>query len=151
MTDYTELKRLAEACRNHQPLRFMRSHGALYIRNDNGIVFDVHQNRSFPDFMSQNKDYADLVLACAPELVLELIAELERNQRMLLAACMDLGAIGNALNADMNSDREEILSMVVDLKAESRRVRGFLSDISKTSGDKGAVMGARQLLKELGE
>jgi hypothetical protein len=41
--------------------------------------------------------------------------------------------------------------MVVDIKAENKRLRGFLSDISKTSGDKGAVMGARQLLKEFGQ
>lgn len=77
MNDYRDLKAIAEACQQHQPLRFMRSHGALYIRNDNGIVFDVHQNRSFPEFMAQNKDYADLVLAANPAAVLTLIAENE--------------------------------------------------------------------------
>lgn len=76
--DKDTLRALAEACKDHQPLRFMRSHGALYIRNDNGIVFDVHQNRSFPDFMAQNKDYADLVLACTPGTILALLAEIER-------------------------------------------------------------------------
>ena len=78
MSDYSELKMIAGACQQHQPLRFMPSHGALYIRNDNGIVFDVHQNRSFPEFMAQNKDYADLVLAANPAAVLALIAENER-------------------------------------------------------------------------
>lgn len=77
MNDSRDLKAIAEACQQHQPLRFMRSHGALYIRNDNGIVFDVHQNRSFPEFMAQNKDYADLVLAANPAAVLALIAENE--------------------------------------------------------------------------
>jgi len=77
MNDSRDLKAIAEACQQHQPLRFMRSHGALYIRNDNGIVFDVHQNRSFPEFMAQNKDYADLVLAANPATVLALIAENE--------------------------------------------------------------------------
>lgn len=77
MSDYSDLKLIAEACEKHQPLRFMRNHGALYIRNENGIVFDVHQNRSFPDFMAQNKDYADLVLAASPTAVLALIAENE--------------------------------------------------------------------------
>ena len=77
MNDFRDLKAIAEACQQHQPLRFMRSHGALYIRNDNGIVFDVHQNRSFPEFMAQNKDYADLVLAASPAAVLELIAKVE--------------------------------------------------------------------------
>ena len=73
--DKDTLRALADACKDHQPLRFMRSHGALYIRNDIGIVFDVHQNRSFPDFMAQNKDYADLVLACTPATILALLAE----------------------------------------------------------------------------
>lgn len=75
MNDIRDLKVIAEVCQQHQPLRFMRSHGALYIRNDNGIVFDVHQNRSFPEFMAQNKDYADLVLAANPATVLALFAE----------------------------------------------------------------------------
>lgn len=78
MNDFRDLKSIAEACQQHQPLRFMPSHGELYIRNDNGIVFDVHQNRSFPEFMAQNKDYADLVLAANPVTVLTLIAEVER-------------------------------------------------------------------------
>lgn len=77
MNDFRDLKAIAEACQQHQPLRFMRSHGALYIRNDNGIVFDVHQNRSFPAFVAQNKDYADLVLAANPAAVLALFAENE--------------------------------------------------------------------------
>lgn len=66
------------------------------------------------DYVALN-DYG---MAVPPTVVLELIADLERNQRMLLAACMDMGAIGSALNADMNSDGEELLSMVVDLKAD---------------------------------
>jgi len=86
-----------------------------------------------------------------PAAILELITENERNERMLLAACVDMGAIGEALGADMNSDGEELLSMVVDMKAENKRLREFLSGISKTSGDKCAVMGARELLKEFGE
>jgi regulator of replication initiation timing len=40
--------------------------------------------------------------------------------------------------------------VALELLAENKRLRDFLSDISKTSGDKGAVMGARQLLEEFG-
>ena len=75
---------------------------AVAAQNDNG------------DYVALN-DYG---MAVPPAVALELIADLERNQRMLLAACMDMGAIGNALNADMNSDGEELLSLVVDLKAD---------------------------------
>lgn len=41
--------------------------------------------------------------------------------------------------------------VALELMAENKRLRDFLSEISKTSGDKGAVMGARQLLEELGQ
>ncbi|MCJ2375161.1 hypothetical protein [Pseudomonas sp. RGM 3321] len=93
MNEFRDLKAIAEACQQHQPLRFMRSHGALYIRNDSGIVFDVHQNRSFPDFMAQNKDYADLVLAANPAAVLELIADQKRMASRLLC-CTKCGGQG---------------------------------------------------------
>ncbi|MBD8235638.1 hypothetical protein SOM46_09305 [Pseudomonas fluorescens] len=58
-----------------------------------------------------------------PETVLAMIADLERNERMLLAACMKMGAIGSALNADMNADGDELLGMVADLKAEVAGLR----------------------------
>lgn len=96
------------------------------------------------------KTHTLFALAANPAAILELITENERNERMLLAACVDMGAIGEALGADMNSDGEELLSMVVDMKAENERLREFLLHISRTSGDKGAVLGACELLKEFG-
>ena len=92
------------------------------------------------------------------EVALELLADtevlrkdLESHKRMLLAAVCDLGAIGEALKSDMGADGDELLGMVIDLKAQNTRMLGWLKDISRTSGDKGAVMGARQLLKEFAE
>ncbi|WP_285409288.1 hypothetical protein [Pseudomonas sp. FR229a] len=92
------------------------------------------------------------------EVALELLADtevirkdLESHKRMLLAAVCDLGAIGEALKSDMDADGDELLGMVIDLKAQNTRMLGWLQDISRTSGDKGAVMGARQLLKEFGQ
>ena len=92
------------------------------------------------------------------EVALELLADteairkdLESHKRMLLAAVCDLGAIGEALKSDMDADGDELLGMVIDLKAQNTRMLGWLEDISHTSGDKGAVMGARQLLKEFGQ
>ncbi|NNA20437.1 hypothetical protein HBN70_06615 [Pseudomonas lundensis] len=102
MNDSRDLKAIAEACQQHQPLRFMRSHGALYIRNDNGIVFDVHQNRSFPEFMAQNKDYADLALAANPETILALIAENKELGRYL-CTCRDCGGEGALHTGDWHS------------------------------------------------
>jgi len=92
------------------------------------------------------------------EVALELLADtetlskdLESHKRMLLAAVCYLGAIGGALKSDMDADGDELLGMVIDLKAQNTRMLEWLRDISRTSGDKGAVMGARQLLKEFAE
>ena len=73
MTDHTDLKAIAEACKAQQPLRFMQHGADLCIRNDIGVVFHVVQNHRFPDFKAQNKNYADLVLAATPEVILGLL------------------------------------------------------------------------------
>ena len=86
-----------------------------------------------------------------PETLLALIKDLESHKRMLLAAVCDLGAIGEALKSDMDADGDELLGMVIDLKSQNTRMLEWLKDISRTSGDKGTVMGARQLLKEFAE
>ena len=89
--------------------------------------------------------------AATPEVVLALIKDLESHKRMLLAAACEMGAIGRALKADMDDDGDALLGMAIDLKAQNTRMLEWLKDISRTSGDKGAVMGARQLLKEFAE
>ncbi|MCP8349354.1 hypothetical protein DN387_14010 [Pseudomonas sp. FBF18] len=166
-TDKVDLKALAAACDGHQPLRYMRSHGALYIRNDSGIVFDVHQNRSFPDLMAQNKDYADLALACTPSTILGLLAEIDRmereqksdliaykaaierqnelraerdqlskelesHKRMLLAAACDIGAIGEALGADMDDDGSAIEGLAQEMAKDAERL-DFLESLARSS------------------
>lgn len=123
MNDSRDLKAIAEACQQHQPLRFMRSHGALYIRNDNGIVFDVHQNRSFPEFMAQNKDYADLVLAANPETILALIAE---NQQ--LSAQVRLAGVSAEMTVHQAVGRAATDTLLImherdQLKAENGALR----------------------------
>ena len=129
MNDSRDLKAIAEACQQHQPLRFMRSHGALYIRNDNGIVFDVHQNRSFPEFMAQNNDYADLVLAANPATVLALIAENDssrkhwQNESNNVQALMVEVARLKAEIAGLKTGYEAYEQVVQGLKAENEALR----------------------------
>ena len=65
--------------------------------------------------------------ASEPAAILTLISDLERNQRMLLAACIGMGAIGEALGADMDCDGEELLSMVVDMQGELEEVQAELA------------------------
>ncbi|MCK1783463.1 hypothetical protein L9Z73_03520 [Pseudomonas sp. TNT11] len=137
MNDSRDLKAIAEACQQHQPLRFMRSHGALYIRNDNGIVFDVHQNRSFPDLMAQNKDYADLVLAANPAAVLALIAEIERLQldnSSLRGSCARLGA--------------EHASMARNFKKANRMQYEARSERDQLKAENEALVAAAQALRD---
>lgn len=144
MSDHSKLKKLAEAA---TPGRWTAydTHGRRFIEavgTEDHVVCATPKKQWLKD--------SEYIAAADPVTVLALIAEVERSQRMLLAACVDMGAIGNALKADMNADGDELLGMVIDLKAQNSRMLGWLKDISKTSGDKGAVMGARQLLKEFG-
>ena len=140
MNDIQDLKAIAERCIGHQPLRFMQSYGALYIRNDNGIVFDVHQNRSFPDFMAQNRDYADLVLAANPAAVLELFAEIERWRKV--SAWTDGGAnkvtISFAPLCAHMDERDNLKAENTDLhatlqaaKGEIERLKGVLAGMAE--------------------
>lgn len=156
MSKYDELKWLAEEVQMSAAGTWTLQTGCSWRRIGNefgdGNVLRpcAHQHDGWPD-LSAAPYVLEYLIAAQPSAILELIAENERNERMLLAACMDMGAIGEALGADMNSDGEELLSMVVDMKAENKRLRDFICHISRTSGDKGAVMGARELLKEFDE
>ncbi|MDT6922731.1 hypothetical protein [Pseudomonas atacamensis] len=131
MTDYTELKRLAEAAKTEEAR-------VIQLCASGGGWEALPAQASFR-------------CVASPEAVLALIKDLESHKRMLLAAACDIGAIGEALKADMDEDGDALLGMVIDLKAQNTRMLGWLKDISRTSGDKGAVMGARQLLKEFAE
>lgn len=118
MTDYAELKRLAETA--------------------NAVTGDVSVEVTLASEPGPNQAEVDAVTAfvgaATPAQVLALIADSERNQRMLLAACMDMGAIGNALDADMNSDGEALLEMVVELKAEKEAAQALIGTVVIASG-----------------
>ncbi|MGS0546054.1 hypothetical protein ACU8WE_26230 [Pseudomonas parakoreensis] len=125
MDGYTELKRAAEACKDSLSLRYMESHGELYIRNDHGIVFDVHRNRSFPEIMETNKAYADLVLAARPSAVLSLIAEIEalKGPHDWLAEDLIKELVDNAQSFQENACEEGEDPFVVVLLAAASRIR----------------------------
>lgn len=132
MSEFDELKRLAE-----------RAPGGPWIAENNSLFFkDDGYTRHLLDADAghdvEDEDYyatLKFITAANPAVVLELIKDLERNQRMLLAAAMDMGAIGGALKADMNSDGEQILSMVADLIAERDQ---FKSELKKVKADRKA-------------
>ncbi|WP_426160193.1 hypothetical protein [Pseudomonas sp. TSRC2-2] len=90
--------------------------------------------------------------ATEPAAILTLIADLERNQRMLLAACIGMGAIGEALGADMDSDGDELLSMVVDMKAalekEKALSKGWFENWQGTIVERDQLKAERDNLRE---
>lgn len=76
MTDNTNnLKALAEACPQGDPLRLVDHHGKWYLRNTAGMVFDVHRNPRFSQFMVENEAYAKFFEAATPALILDLIGQ----------------------------------------------------------------------------
>jgi hypothetical protein len=148
MSDYSELKRLAEACKEALPLRYMESHGSLYIRNDHGIVFDVHQNRSFPEFMAANKAYADLALAASPAAVLALIAENERLTGFVVYRRAQVDQYDEAL-IKVADQRDQLKAENAGLKtgyeAYEQVVEGLRAEVEKLC----ATAGLQKLLPEL--
>lgn len=158
MTDYAELKRLAE------DMKGWNNMSECWPCDDIGPDWEVgridEEDERWPLLTVYSEQYdqggsapgiAAYYAAAHPEAILSMITDFERNQRMFLTACMNMGEIGNALNADMDCDADEMLGMVIDLKAQNARMLEWIRDISRTSGDKGAVIGARQLLKEFGQ
>jgi len=94
-----ELKRLAMACPQTDPLRLVKYNGTWRIRNTAGTVLAVHRDPYFPDFMAQNEAYARLVEAANPAAIVDLLARLEVAQ----GAVKTLQDQVTTLQADPNS------------------------------------------------
>ena len=146
MSQYDDLKRAAEACAALLPIRYMESHGALFIRNDHGIVFDVHQNRDFPAFMAANKAYADLVLAANPAVVMALLAE---NDRLAteLSACTEVpGGCGYWREATWERERQiDQLKADLDEARNGMKHQAALSlkkEIERLNADNASLKGS---------
>ena len=95
-----------------------------------------------PRYESLQRANAEFIAAANPAAVLELIADLERNQRMLLAACLDMGAIGEALGADMNSDGDELLGMISELKEKYQAARNRKNSITALKAENESLQSA---------
>lgn len=103
MNDYSKLKELAEGCRDE------------VIRSDGwaGMIGDAALLRRDEQFLKE----------CSPEAILALIADLERHQRMLLAAACDIGAIGQAMGADSEDDGSDLEGLAAELRKDAERYR----------------------------
>ena len=150
MTDYTELKRLAEAATQGEwqvietelPCRIVRPHveRRIFTAKDhpqlkapypvvNGSVALGTDETPVHHMVSMIAEDAAFIAAANPTAVMALIAENERNQRMVLSACMSMGAICESLGLDMDSDGDEMLGMVAELKAERDQLRAEVAGL----------------------
>ncbi|MCF9000494.1 hypothetical protein [Pseudomonas syringae] len=86
-----------------------------------GMVFDCDLGSllSYESIESERDVCIAYVAAANPAALLELIKDLKRNQRMLLSAVCQLGEISAALGADMDSDCDELIGMIEDIRAEN--------------------------------
>lgn len=154
--DKEKLKALAEGCRDE----IIRSHGWVGMFKDADLL---HRDETF-------------LMECSPEAVLELIAEIE-SLGAYLCYCPECGGEGEIFTGSYSyfghmdppepnmtkcvecdgkgliGTPQELHAVIAErdqLKAENEKMRGFLAEVSRTSGDKWAVMAARNLLKEFG-
>lgn len=123
MSDYSELKRLIEQGSLPTIVSTLLAEALRAEKNDL-VAYNAAIEKQTELRREIEELNADLRSAAIGRD--QLKTELERSQRMLLAAAMDMGAIGNALNADMNSDGEELLSMVVDMQSDLEEAQADL-------------------------
>jgi uncharacterized Zn finger protein (UPF0148 family) len=82
-----------------------------------------------------------------------LRAENEKLRQSPLKQALDAiaGAAANHLASEAKGCFEKgLIETIERLKAQNEKMRSFLVEVSRTSGDKWAVMAARNLLKEFG-
>lgn len=135
-----ELKALAEAAtQSHGTRRVEVDHNGVHVIGDGSwkILSAWHT----PD--EKGRQNAEFAAASSPATVLALLAEIDN-----LKQCLDMESAELAWS---DSDGRAIQAERDQLKAENEKMRSFLSEVSRTSGDKWAVMAARNLLKELGD
>lgn len=137
MTDHAELKRLAEAFpadldwdSNTEPFFNGPSGeslggGATGFYSVYGKPFRLEgedYDYDGPTYVEAcNADFAKFMVA-AREGVLALIKELESHKRMLLAAAVSIGGIGEALGAEMDDDASELEGLAAELRKDSERL-----------------------------
>jgi hypothetical protein len=130
------LKELAEAA---PPGPWINENDSLYFKDD-GYTRHLLDADSGSD-VEEGSYYAALkfIAAANPAAVSEMIKEVERGQRMLVAACQDLGAIGEALGADMDDDGDALLGMVNDLKQNYLAARDRKNSITALKAENKAL------------
>lgn len=173
MTDYTELKRLAEvllASDDHAdfPGWMAASDAFDSATGPAAILALIAENERLNTECKQM-----ILLEChggtaeaAMNLLVErdqlkaeneaLCKDLESHKRMLLAAACDLGAIGEALGADMDDDGSELEGIATQLRKDAERLQSataFVQKLCDSAGKQPSVATGylHDILSALGE
>lgn len=77
------LREVAKQCSAQEPLRIVEYHGKMCLRNSGGIVFTVLRDSSFPEYSSENENYARLAELSSTATVLALLDELEATEKRI--------------------------------------------------------------------
>lgn len=75
------LREVAKQCSAQEPLRIVEYHGKMCLRNSGGIVFTVLRDSSFPEYSSENENYARLAELSTPDTMLALLDELQAAEK----------------------------------------------------------------------
>lgn len=78
-----QLREAAQQCSAQEPLRIVEYHGKMCLRNSGGIVFTVLRDSSFPEYSSENENYARLAELSTPDTMLALLDELEAAEKRI--------------------------------------------------------------------
>ena len=85
--------------------------------------------------------WLEFATQATPAAILALLKDLESHKRMLLAAACDIGAIGEALGADMDDDGSEIEGLATELRKDAERYRWLRSRNLETIHQGGVFAG----------
>ena len=78
-----QLREAAQQCSAQEPLRIVEYHGKMCLRNSGGIVFTVLRDSSFPEYSSENENYARLAELSTPDTMLALLDEMEAAEKRI--------------------------------------------------------------------
>ena len=141
-----DLKVLAEAATPGQWVpdgEYVNEHGNVlygYVAHENsGRIAEAFAN-CLVSTDEQCRANAAFIAAANPATILALLAKIERLAKFE-GWFIRLDQVEESLSASFKAERDQ-------LKAENEKMRSFLAEVSRTSGDKWAVMAARNLLKE---
>lgn len=125
------LRAAAESCDKQEPLSLVVYHGKMCLRNKGGIVFTVLRDICFPEYSTENENYARLAELCTPDSILSLLAERDADKALIaeqaksidflkeqLAQLANFNPDWGVLQSAMDGLREHVVNKLLERIAE---------------------------------